>query len=254
METTRLIEQYLNGTLGEEERAIIEAKASSDANFRNLITLHKEVNESINDNELFQLKQLLDKAETEYLSAENAQTQDLHKNSKRIKTYFIRIAAVFILALTTGAILKVTLFNGDNAMRLYKKFYTTYQADVVMRSSNASRLNLDKAILIYSQGHYTDALKSFDLLVKSDPVNYLAWFYKGLTCLETGATQEAIGSFKAIPETWDNSFQEHRDWYLGLALLRAGKLNESAALFKKIGEENGFYDQKAEEILKKLKI
>jgi tetratricopeptide (TPR) repeat protein len=254
METIRLIEDYLNGTLGEEEKARIEAKASSDANFRNLITLHKEVNESINDNELFQLKQLLEKAETEYLSTENAQTPDLHNSSKKIKLYFVRIAALFILALTAGAILKITLFNGDNAMRLYKKFYTTYETDMVMRSSNASLLNLDKAILNYSQGHYTDALRSFDVLVKSDPVNYLAWFYKGLTCLETGATQEALASFKAIPETWDSSFQEHRDWYLGLALLRAGNLNESAALFKKISEENGFYDQKAEEILKKLKI
>jgi anti-sigma factor RsiW len=49
METTRIIEAYLDGNLDPADRAALEARAAQDPEFADLIRLHKEVNESIRD-------------------------------------------------------------------------------------------------------------------------------------------------------------------------------------------------------------
>jgi|WetSurMetagenome_2_1015567.scaffolds.fasta_scaffold155127_2 tetratricopeptide (TPR) repeat protein len=249
MEKTRLIEQYLDGTLSQEERAFLESKMNKDADFRNLMLLHQEVNESIKDNKLQALKAMLGRIDMEYSRSKN--------KNRFIKLSFwrspIRLAAAIVFLAVLGVAMKFTLFNTVSNEMLYQKYYETYDADVISRSIQYDQQLLDKAILEYSQEQYSEALDILNNIVVRDQNNYVAWFYRGLACLETRATTEAVRSFESIPDTWNSPLKEHRDWYLGLALLRHGDTSFAVHKFKKIGNEGGYYSESAKKIIRKIK-
>jgi len=59
MVITRKIEEYLDGTLDEKEKILFEILAHGNVKLAEMIALHKEVNESIKDNDLYTLRKLL---------------------------------------------------------------------------------------------------------------------------------------------------------------------------------------------------
>ena len=56
MNTTRIIEAFLDGSLDKDKAKEIRARAENDVEFAELIRLHKEINESIRDDELNSLR------------------------------------------------------------------------------------------------------------------------------------------------------------------------------------------------------
>jgi tetratricopeptide (TPR) repeat protein len=254
METIRLIEQYLDGTLGGEERNALEERAESDSDFCELIIMHKEVNESIRNNDLFEFRELVSRVSKDYFSAAVAERQTQKKKSLRVSYRFIsRIAALFIFTAAAGFILRFTVFSRMSAARLYQKNYTAYHADVICRSAPVANMPLDEVIMSYNQGKYQDALRVLNEIIAKDRNNYLALFYKGLTCMETGDHVNAILSFKEIPVNWVSPFAEHRDWYLALALLKINNASEASAILQQISSGGGYYAGRAKQILKKLR-
>jgi len=255
MENTRIIEKYLDGTLNDEERRIVEERAGHDPDFRELIRLHREVNESIRDNDLLVLRNLIQKVSAEYFSSPDTilsvQKEQRHHFYFR---YVFRAAVLLIILAAAGIILKMTLFSVTSSGKLYRKYYTVYHADVVYRSAQAELSELDKAILNYDQGKYADALRLLSDITQSDQHNLLALFYRGMVCLETGNADCAVTSFREIPDNWNCPLSEHRSWYLALALLKSNDKTAAADILKKITTGNGYYHKEAKQILKKLKF
>lgn len=254
METTRIIEQYLDGTLGFEERRTLEERIAADRDLRNLIALHKEVDESIRDKDLSELKALIEKISAEHSSKEKPQI----KNRRIFKTsgwqnYVIRVAAILFVVAGAVCVLRYALLRDSNAQRLYQKYYTVYDADGISRSAQSDRQLFDNAIINYTQKDFAGALDKLNSIVQSEKDNHLAWFFRGLAFLETGAAAEAIQSFTAIPAAWSNPYSEHRDWYLALAYLRNGDMMEATEGFTRISVAKGYYAEKANKILRKLK-
>jgi len=250
METTRIIEEYLDQTLSMEERDAVEARLASDKDFSDLIALHKEVNESIGDRELIELHHLIEKVSAEYLRRNRKQEAVI--KPILYKKFIIRIAAILIIMVASGMIIKTLFFDHVNTEKLFGKYYTTYEADVISRSAPSGTTTLDQAVLNYTNGEYSEALNLLDALVQQDGKNYLAWFYKGLSCLETDQTGEAVHSFRTIPESWDSPYAEHRNWYLALSLLRQGDITDASQILSGISSANGYYDRQAEKLYLKL--
>jgi tetratricopeptide (TPR) repeat protein len=243
METTRIIEQYLDGTLQYEEKLVLEERAVLDKDFRELIRIHKEVNESIRDNDLSAFQTVMKK-----VSAEHFHTTTLFSMKR-----FLRLAAILVIVAGGGVILKYSLFRHVGAEELYQQYYAAYDADMVSRSAQTDKVALDSAIISYSRQDYAEALKILNSIIEHDQKSYLAWFYRGLTCLGTDETVNAIQSFKEIPVSWKSPFNEHRDWYLALALLHHGETAEAAKVFDRINTADGYYAGRADKILQKLK-
>lgn len=246
METTRIIEHYLDGTLSVEERKNLEERSERDPEFNALVLLHKEVNESIKDRDLYTLKQLLEKIDKDY---------GLHpvKSLKPSMRLWMRIAASLIFIIVLGVGIKFAFFESVSNDVLFEKYYSTYGADVVSRSMQYDQQLLEKAIINYSQAHYSQALLQLNEIVQNDQENYQAWFYRGLTCLETKSPAEAIRSFRSIPDTWALPYREHRNWYLALALLKNNQNAEASVAFKNIMDEGGYYAERARKIYKKIR-
>jgi tetratricopeptide (TPR) repeat protein len=251
METTRIIEQYLEGSLTREEQVWVEEKIAIDHDFKELITLHSEVNESIGDQKFAEFQRALQKASIAHLNEENQSDLSI-KPAKNKRMFFLKIAAVFILVACSGMVIKFLLFQPDHLERLYNQNYQAYQPDVISRSAESTYKELEKAIINYSNKNYDVAYASLNTIINADPRNYTAWFYKGLTCLEQNRAGEAVLSLEAIPSEWDSLFREHRDWYLALAYLKNNQTKEAAILFRKISEQGEYYADKAQKICLKL--
>lgn len=251
METTRIIEQYLDGSLTREEQVWIDEKIASDHDFSELITLHREVNESIGDQKFAEFRRALQKVSIAYLNEENRSDISI-KPAKSNRMFFLKIAAVIFLVACSGMVIKLVLFQPDNPVRLYNKNYQTYQPDVISRSAESTYKDLEMAIMNYGNKNYDVAYASLNKIIAGAPQNYTAWFYKGLTCLEQNKASEAVISLEAIPYEWDSLFREHRNWYLALAYLKNNQTEEAAFLFRKISEQGEYYADKAQKIYLKL--
>jgi tetratricopeptide (TPR) repeat protein len=242
MQTTKLIEEYLEHSLTPGECEEVEKKASTDSSFKDLIELHKEVNEAIDDRELAKLNGLIQKVGRQY------------NNKGRIpflSSRFFRIAAVSVFVLALAAVLKFTVFVSDSD-RIYKRYYTQYNADVTTRSAQDIQTRLDQAVGQYAKGNFSEALTDLKQVIIAQPDNYVALFYNGLALMAQNSMNEAVVSFRQIPSQWDNLLSEQRDWYLALALLKNDKMPEAETVFKQIVQNNGYYSGKAKEILTKL--
>lgn len=244
MQTTRLIEDYLDGVLPAEEHAAVESRAANDSAFKELIRLHREVNESIKDREFATLKMLTDKIGSEWVSPAT--------KSRHITPGFLRIAAIFILLAGAAALIKILFIDADSAQQIYKKYYRMYDSGAASRAAAEDKHGIDLAVIYYSQGKFNEAFAVLDELTTKENLNYLAWFYKGMTSLELNDPTNAIHSFKTIPDSWANVYREHRDWYLALALLKNNNTDEAAKRFKAISDARGYYAERSSEILEKL--
>lgn len=82
-----------------------------------------------------------------------------------------------------------------------------------------------------SQGHYSEAIASFDRAIELNPDHFLAWTAKGVAQNELGQYNEAVLSF-------DKSIQIQPDYYLtwdnrGVALANLGRYSEAVASYDK---------------------
>jgi tetratricopeptide (TPR) repeat protein len=254
METTRLIEEYLEGNLSGEEKKAVEERAENDTDFRDLIHLHKEVNECIRSDEVFDLRNRITKISREYTGTDDRVVKKkIHSLFPLNHRIMYRVASLFVIMAAAGLILRYTVFSRLSSDRLYQRYYLAYETDIIQRSVEAGMTPLDKAIYVYNRGRYPDALKILDNILTNQTDNYVAWFYKGLTCLETGDPGRAVISFNVIPVNWNSPFAEHRDWYLALALLKADNPSEALRIFQKIASGDGYYARNAEKLLKRIK-
>ena len=249
-----MIEEYLDGTLGEVKKKAVEERAERDPEFQKLIWLHREVNASIRNRELYLFRELVRKVSTRYLDTTQALGEGRHRKSGAASgRLFLRIAATVLIILATGVIIRIAIFNKVSAADLYRKYYTVYRSDILQRSSKPGMESLSQAILDYEQGNYAKASGELENIIRHDPGNQLVVFYRGLACLGSGDHENAIRSFRSIPDDWNNPFNEHRRWYLSLALLAAEDSAGAARLLEQIRESKGYYASKANRILKKLK-
>lgn len=253
METTKLIEGYLDGILNESERKQFEERLSCDVAFNQLYELHKEVNESIRDTKFHQFHSLIKQAYTTYFDTQHESLPAEHSSNAAFRyKNMMRYAAIFLVMLGLAAVLKIAFFNGAKPDMLYDRYYVAYHADMVLRSTHPEASNFENAVLDYNNGDYAAALQKLNELTLENQENYLAWFYKGLTCLALDQTSEAIRSFRVITPEWDHPLMEHRNWYLALALLHNNNKEEAVAVFNEIREFSGYYAENAGRILRKL--
>ncbi len=240
METTRIIEAYLEGSLNQEEKEKLEARASREENLRSLIQLHREVNESIRNTELFRLR------------------DKLIEIKKRIIFIgligFHRIAALLIIFLSVYFIIRICVNQGLFESSLYDKYYTKYQPDVECRSSDKSISMLDDALHHYESGNYIACEQLLDTIILIEEDNFLAYFIQGLNYLELENPIDAITSFSAIPDHWGSPYSIHRDWYLALSFLKVGRYKESIALFKKLQAQSEYYSNNSKKIIRRMKF
>jgi hypothetical protein len=244
MDTTKLIEAYLEGTLDKPTAAEIAERELNDPRFAAIIRLHKEVNTSIRDNELALLRKQLN----DIVGKKNR----ISPKMLPVRYLFLYAAAILLLFLLGFEITKWIKREHDPHW-LYTRYYQKYEPDIIVRGIPNDIGALKESILLYQSGKYKACADSLSYLLHRENSNYLAWFYMGLTRLEQKDAAKAIGCFRSIPPDWGSPYSIHRNWYLALAMLRENQSSGAIPILRLLANENSYYCKEAKEILKKLR-
>jgi tetratricopeptide (TPR) repeat protein len=82
-----------------------------------------------------------------------------------------------------------------------------------------------KALDRFHRGMIEEALADWDVILKRDPANSTAWYYRGLALYDQGRLEEAVASFEKALSGAENPFRVH--FKLGMAQYGLGDLPAS---------------------------
>ena len=243
------IEGYIYNELSEEEMASFEAELSSNKNLSGEIELIRNIDLALRETEVMQLRNNLQGIAAQIASEKQTELSFITRFKSR-KIILSSIAASLILLLGITGLLT----RQASQDKLYQKFYAAYPISGINRSANASvDQTLALALQKFDNQEYEAALNLLQKVTSGDQNNSVAHFYAGASLQETGKYQNAISEYQRVILDRDNLFIEQAQWYIGLCYLQTSENKKAYRQFKKIAENQGFYQPKAQAILRKMK-
>ena len=112
---------------------------------------------------------------------------------------------------------------------------------------------ITQALHKFNEQQYGTAIDMFGEVLKIDANNPVGNFYTAMAYQQTGQFQLALEAYGKVIRDRDNLFVEQAQWYTGLCYLQTENRKKAYRQFKKIAQGEGFYQQKAEAILEKIK-
>jgi len=244
------LEKYISNEFSFEEMAAFEAELSSNYKLQEEIDLMKNVDQALSETDVMQLRNNLQNIASQVDADKQKQRSFVGKSDLKRIISSATVAASIVLLLSFSGILSKQ-YSSDE---IYQKFYTKYEIAGTVRSAN---LNENKTFALalqkYENKDYTEALNLFGQVISNDPNNVASHFYSGVSLQETGKYNMAIKEYETVIFNKDNLFTEQAEWYTGLCLLQTNENKKAHKQFKKIALSKGFYQQKATELLKKIK-
>lgn len=244
------IEKYLNNELSFDQLTSFEAELNSNKKLLKEVDLIKDIDQALAESDIIQLRNNL-KGIADQIDADKQKERSfIGKINFKRAIPFTSVAASIVLILTFSGIFS----NNQSSSDLYQKFYTKYE---ILGNARSADLETNStfaiAMQMYENKEYSQALYLFGKITASDPNNMASHFYSGVSLQETGKYNKALQEYQAVITNKDNLFTEQAEWYTGLCLMQTNDNKKAYKQFKKIALAKGFYQQKAEEILKKIK-
>ena len=162
-------------------------------------------------------------------------------------------AAAIALLLTLGYILLDRSTGHIDYLALYDTNFHPYQPELAKRDAGAGikeKTNYEKGLDEYKKANYSLALDYFNTSTSEDPDYTYGHLFRGLSLMELGEYQEALGSFDHLKA--DRSLDDYGTWYSGLCYLRLNQPEQAKILFRQLVEGNSFFAPQARKILRKL--
>lgn len=243
------LEKYINNELSFEQLASFEENISSNKKLLKEIELVKDIDKALTESDIMLLRSNLQNI---------AEQNDAKKQKERIFIgkfnikHLIPYTSVAVLIIFFWAMSGI-FYGHESSSEIYQKFYTKYEMAGTVRSADINEnITFALALQKYENKQYEEALKIFSKVVADDPDNMASHFYSGISLQETGRYNKAIHEYETVIVNKDNLFTEQAEWYTGLCLLQTDSNKKAYKQFKKIALSKGFYQQKAEQILKKI--
>ncbi|MBL7969490.1 MAG: tetratricopeptide repeat protein [Prolixibacteraceae bacterium] len=245
------IEGYIYNELSEEEMASFEAEFTANKDLADEIQLVRNVDRAIAENDVMNLRNSLRNIAGS-IAAEKQTQQSIFNRFIARKVIISSVAASLILLLGITGLL--TRQASDE--KLYQKFYAAYQTTGINRSAVAGSVtnqNMTTALQLFDNKDYENAAELFNKVIAQNPNDPAASFYAGAALQQIGKYPNAINRYMAVIENRDNMFFEQAQWYIGLCYLQTNETKKAYKQFKKIAENQGFYQEKAQAIIRKMK-
>lgn len=239
---------YINNTLSEEQMSVFEDELIHNKDIYAEIELMKDIDRSIQENDIMQLRNNLRNIASENNNEKRAE-QSITGRFWHRKTAISIVAASLIMLLGLTTMMR---YNSEGDV--YQEFYTKYETAGISRSSNSTPDGtFSLALQKYNKQDYQSALNLLHEVVSKDPNNMAGHFYSGVSLQELGKYQNAIKEYEVVVIDKDNLFMEQAEWYIGLCYIQTREEKKAIQQFKKIANSNGFYKEKAVAILRKMK-
>ena len=239
------ISKYLAGELDSVQTGRFEGALLSDSALQREMNLYKEVDQSLTDSDVLDLRAQLNAMHEPVLQE---LTQGSRKTNKRVVRYAAVAASIAVL-LGIGFLSML-----QNPGSITRKFYSPYAMTLVTRSAD---INVDQllveAMIRYDNQQYRDAVILFEKVLASDPEMVSTNLFAGISYIEIMEYKHAEKSLNKVINHRDNLYIEQAEWYIGFCYLMTERREKAIRHFTGIANDNGFYSDKAKHILKKLK-
>lgn len=238
------IEEFLDGNLTGEELDLFLKQKEQEQQFNAEIDLRHEINQSLKEKGLFELREMLEKQKTDLF------IRDPFYNFRKdlFKTWHLA-AASFSLILVVGGLWYILSNKPYSTEKLVTKYYKPAHPINQIRSLELNSGDaLSEAFKHYKQNNFNGALKYFNSLDNQ----ITAKFYSGVCYIELEEFDQAIESFSFVINDKDNLYVEQADWYLGLIYLMNNQRQLALAQFELISNGDSYYAPQAEDIMKYL--
>lgn len=247
-EDIELMESYLNGALGEEERSAFEARLESDEEFR---VQFEEMSKLING-----IRYAGSSGLKAHLKAFEATLPQITMEPEKTVPFWrnaevLRVAASISIILV-GVTVLLQLARGPEYKKLFDENFEIYPNQILptKRGEYIPRTDKEKAYYAYDLGNYQEA---YDLLTKipQEEDGGAALFYAGMAALALDDLDVAINSFNIYIEQ-HTIFRDTAQWFLALTYLKSQKLEATKVTLKRVIELDNSYSRRARELLEKL--
>jgi tetratricopeptide (TPR) repeat protein len=124
-----------------------------------------------------------------------------------------------------------------------------------MRSIDESNVSIDlvEGLRLYQNKNFQGSLSFFEDYMKINPESVDATFYAGMSALNIGAKENAFHLLSIVRINSEKYYEEATWVLIGIYLDRGEVENAKNFLRDLIKIENGFYVDRAKELLEKLK-
>jgi tetratricopeptide (TPR) repeat protein len=240
-----LIDDYLLGKLSDEKRKAFERELAINQSLRKEVKLCAELNKSIYEDDVIALREKL-KISQRSLS----QAKSLNKT--------LIISAISAASLLIIFALRIVLVDyNPTHTELYHKHFQPYRVAGDRRGVNQghSAYHYGEIVKLYTNGEYAQVTPWLEAQIKRDSMDLETGLMLSTVYLETNNAEKAEEILtKMLHSTYSITFDETLEWYLALAVLRQGKIDEVKKILMKIVHEDGFYSGEALAILESLKL
>lgn len=244
------IDRYLDGQMSQDELSWFKKEQDQNPDLRRDLEFQQNMRAAILEDEVLQFRQVLEAAQADY---EHNKVIEHPSRGKFSKTFRI-VAAIAAILVATGFFAWYTLHGGMSNRQLYEMYFKPYKVSMNVRGvADDTQAEIRKALSMYENGNYQQALPLFENVLKNSPANFAVNLYTGISLMELQQYSSATESFAKIIEHKNNLYFEQAEWYASLCYLVADQTDKARKQFVKIVERNGYYSDQAKEVLARMK-
>jgi len=176
------------------------------------------------------------------------------RSGTRSSARSILITVTSIAAVITGAFFLIRLLFPADPKKIFSEFYEPFPViSALTRSQSNTEFNdFIKATESYRLKDYKAAAAGFAKGMQVAKTSLASAFCLGITKLESGDYSGAAVLLDSVADL-RSEFAKEATWYLGLAYIRSGNIPEAAECFKQLSQSPGFYSERSQKILRRLK-
>jgi len=236
---SELLIKYMDNELSPDEKTAVEKMLHEDADvnerYQHLLAAKQAIRHQ-------NLKQRVRLVHDEYIS-ERANNINITKTkTPSIFKTFMRVAAVFIAVIAGYGVFE---YSTTTTQSIFNDNYISYQLPV-----NRGADETDEIDSLYAAKNYTAVVNAFEQIPQKSQEDY---FIAGQSYLSLDNTDKAIKCFLDVKKINNSSAQKYfvdeTDYYLALAYLKAGNIDEAENLLNKItADKQNLYYKKAKDI------
>ncbi len=225
------LDRYHNGQVSEPE---FQSRLQSDFELQEAYKLYKEDKA---------LVRVIAKQEFNSIAAKALLEQPKKTESFFLSSYFLRVAAVFLLAICS-----YLAFQYSAQTRSPEQIFATHfqlPPPLEERSTDQNSKDWEKLMTAYQKKDFSKTIQIGEVLLNQQDFTHLekGKLYVGISYLmipDFAKAQETLGTVSP-----GSSFFQDAQWYSALAELKQNNLAAAKKAFEKIAQTKGHFKQKA---------